>query len=706
MARKPAARSAKTNARNPEDEIPAVPDATLNPLLAAWIGPFEIPPFGEIKHEHFRPAFDAALTRHEQEIAAIAGSKAKPTFANTIEALERAGQLLSRVGGVFWNRSGAHTDDQIQAIEREMAPRMAAHRNAVTSNTELFARIADLHRRRETMKLTAEQVRVLDRTYRGFVRAGAKLDAAKKARMGEIKQRLAVLGTSFAQNVLADERSYELPLPTKADRAGLPDFLVAAAASAAKERGSKASHVITLSRSLIEPFLTLSTRRDLREQAWRAWIRRGENGGETDNWKIVEETLALRDEQAKLLGFKTYATFKLDDTMARTPAAVMKLLDKVWKRARAKALVERDMLQRQAATEGSNIAIEPWDWRHYAEKVRHAEFAVDEAEIKPYLSLDNVLAASFATAERLFGLRFCEVHGLPLLHPDVRAFEVMDAKGKHVGLFLGDYFARPSKRSGAWMSAYRIQQRLTGDIRPIINNTCNFAKAPDGEPTLLSFDDARTLFHEFGHALHGLLSNVKYPSLSGTAVSRDFVELPSQLYEHWLTQPVLLQEFALHHETGEPMPRALIDKIKAAATFNQGFATTEFLASAIVDMDFHATTAGGDPKVREAETLARIGLPREIVMRHRTPHFAHAFAGDGYSAGYYSYMWSAVLDADAFAAFEETGDIFNPKVAERLRKYVYGAGGSRDEREAYTGFRGRLPTVDGLLKVRGLDKAA
>ena len=685
---------------------PATETSTSNPLLAAWIGPYEIPPFGEIKHEHFRPAFDTALARHEEEIASIAGSKAKPTFANTIEALELAGKLLSRVGGVFWNRSGAHTDDKIQAIEREMAPRMAAHRNAITSNTELFARIADLHRRRETLKLTAEQARVLERTYRSFVRAGAKLDTAKKARMGEIKQRLAVLGTAFAQNVLADERSYELPLPTKADRAGLPDFLVSAAAGAAKERGSKASHVITLSRSLIEPFLTLSERRDLREQAWKAWIKRGENGGDTDNWKIVAETLALRDEQAKLLGFKTYAAFKLDDTMARTPAAVMKLLDKVWKRARAKALVERDMLQRQAAKEGSNIAIEPWDWRHYAEKVRHAEFAIDEAEIKPYLALDNVLAAAFATAERLFGLRFCEVHGLQLLHPDVRAFEVMDAKGKHVGLFLGDYFARPSKRSGAWMSAYRSQQRLGGDIRPIINNTCNFAKAPDGQPTLLSFDDARTLFHEFGHALHGLLSNVKYPSLAGTAVSRDFVELPSQLYEHWLTQPALLEEFALHHETGEPMPRTLLDKIKAAATFNQGFATTEFLASAIVDMDFHATPTGGDPKTREAETLARIGLPREIVMRHRTPHFAHAFSGDGYSAGYYSYMWSAVLDADAFAAFQETGDIFNPKVADRLRKYVYAAGGSRDEREAYTGFRGRLPTVDGLLKVRGLDKAA
>jgi peptidyl-dipeptidase Dcp len=694
MTRKPAKPTASTDTAPP------------NPLLARWIGPHEIPPFAEIHPEHFIPAFDAALAEHEAEIAAIAANKAKPSFRNTIEALERSGQLLSRVGAVFWNRAGAHTDETIQSIERQMAPRMAAHRNAIMSNATLFARVADLHRRRGDLKLTAEQLRVIERGYRNFVRAGAKLDEKQKARMREITQRLATLGAQFGQNVLADEKSYELPLPTKADRAGLPDFLVAAAAAAATERGSKASHVITLSRSLIEPFLTFSERRDLRERAWKAWIRRGDNGGPTDNWSIVAETVDLRDEQARLLGYKSYAAYKLDETMAKTPAAVMKLLDTVWKPARAKALRERDMLQRQAQREGANIEIEPWDWRHYAEKVRRAEFDVDEAEVKPYLALDNVIAAAFAVAERLFGLRFCEVHGLQLLHPDVRAFEVSDSKGHHVGLFLGDYFARPSKRSGAWMSSYRNQQRLIGDIRSIICNTCNFAKAPDGQPTLLSFDDARTLFHEFGHALHGLLSNVKYPSLSGTAVSRDFVELPSQLYEHWLTQPALLEEFALHHETGEPMPRALIERVRAAATFNQGFATTEFLASAIVDMDFHSGTAGADPKAREAETLERIGLPREIVMRHRTPHFAHAFAGDGYSAGYYSYMWSAVLDADAFAAFEETGDIFDPKVAARLKRFVYAAGGSRVETDAYKGFRGRLPTVKGLLKVRGLDKVA
>ena len=683
---------------------PAVPK--LNPLLAAWVGPHEIPPFGEIKAEHFLPAYEKAMAEHNAEIDAIANATSRPTFTNTIDALERAGRLMQRVGAVFWNRAGAHTDDEIQAIEREMAPRLAAHYNAIMSNAALFARIDELNRRSDKLKLQPEQQRVLERIHKSFVRAGARLDARAKGRMGEIKQRLAALGTQFGQNVLADEKSWELPLATAADRAGLPEFLVAAAAGAAKERGSKASHVITLSRSLIEPFLTFSSRRDLREVAWKAWVKRGDNGGATDNWAVVAETLRLRDEQARLLGYPSYAAFKLDDTMAKTPDAVMKLLETVWVPARAKAGAETLKLQAQAQAEGANITIEPWDWRYYSEKVRKADYALDEAEIKPYLALDNMIAAAFTVAQRLFGLEFVELKGLQLLHPDARAFEVLDHKGKPVGLFIGDYFARPSKRSGAWMSSYRIQQRLAGDIRPIINNTCNFAKPPPGKPALLSLDDARTLFHEFGHALHGLLSDVTFPSLAGTAVSRDFVELPSQLYEHWLTSQELLSEFARHHETGQPMPQALIDRIRAASTFNQGFATVEFVASAIVDMDFHRNPAPADPRAMEAATLQRLGMPREIAMRHRTPHFAHVFSGDGYSAGYYSYMWSEVLDADAFAAFQETGDIFNKRVAERLRKFVYGAGGSRVEEDAYKGFRGRLPTVDGLLKKRGLDRAA
>ena len=703
----PAARkSASTAKPRSKAASPATTPVPANPLLASWTGPFEVPPFAEIAPEHFVPAFDVTLARHDGEIARIASSTAKPTFKNTIEALELAGRDLSRVGGVFWNLTGAHTSEPLQAIEREMSPRMAAHFSAITSNTELFARVTDLHARRDKLKLTPEQRRVLERTHLGFVRSGAKLAAKAKRRMGEIKQRLATIGTQFSQNVLADEKAYELALPTAKDRAGLPDFLLAAASSAARERGSAASHVITLSRSLIEPFLTFSSRRDLREQAYAAWLRRGENGGATDNWALVAETLALRAERAKLLGYATFADFKLDDSMAKTPAAVRELLETVWRPAKAQAAAECRKLQTFAAKKGSNITIEPWDWRFYAEKVRSAEFAIDEAQIKPYLPLDNIIAAAFKTAERLFGLQFCEIDGLPLYHPDVRAFEVKDRDGGHIGLFLGDYFARPSKRSGAWMSAYRGQQKLAGDIRPIIVNVCNFARAAEGQPSLLSMDDARTLFHEFGHGLHGLLSNVTYPSLAGTSVARDFVELPSQLYEHWLGTPEILREFARHHETGEPMPDALIDKLRAARTFNQGFSTVEFLASAIVDIEFHADGHAGDPKSREAAILGRIGMPREISMRHRTPHFTHAFSGDGYSAGYYSYLWSEVLDADAFAAFQDTGDVFDAATAARLQQFVYSAGGLRDEAEAYIGFRGKLPSVDGLLRKRGFPVGA
>ena len=697
-------KTAKSNATKTKASKPKSSQA-VNPLLATWTGPYEIPPFGAITPEHFTPAFDAALARHTSEIARIAEATAKPTFNNTIEALETSGHDLKHVGGVFWNLTGAHTSDALQAIEREMAPRMAAHRNAITSNAKLFARIDELFARRAKLKLTDEQRRVLERTHLSFVRAGAKLPEKAKRRMGEVLQRLATIGTKFSQNVLADEKSYELALTGNGDLAGLPDFLVQAAASAAKERGSEASHVITLSRSLIEPFLTFSARRDLREQAFKAWIRRGESGGETDNWALVAETLQLRDQRAKLLGYDSFAAFKLDDSMAKTPAAVRGLLDTVWAPAKAQAAAECQKLQKLAAEEGANITIEPWDWRYYAEKVRSAEYAIDEAQIKPYLPLDNVIAAAFKTAERLFGLQFCEVHGLELYHPDVRAFEVADRDGRHVGLFLGDYFARPSKRSGAWMSGYRGQQKLAGEIRPIVVNVCNFAKAADGQPTLLSMDDARTLFHEFGHGLHGLLSDVTYPSLAGTSVARDFVELPSQLYEHWLGTRQILQEFARHHETGEPMPDALIEKLRAARTFNQGFATVEFLASAIVDIDFHADANSGDPRTREADTLARIGMPREIAMRHRTPHFTHVFSGDGYSSGYYSYLWSEVLDADAFAAFEETGNVFDPATAERLKRFVYSAGGVREEEQAYIGFRGKLPSVDGLLEKRGLAAA-
>jgi peptidyl-dipeptidase Dcp len=678
--------------------------AAVNPLLAPWATPFEAPPFDAIKDGDFGPAFEEALAAHRVEIDRIANDAAAPTFENTIVALENSGRTLSRVSSVFWNLAGANTNDALQAIEREISPKLAQHWNAITSNAALFARVDAVMQAADAAGLDAEQRRVLERTHLAFVRAGARLQGDNKKRMSEIIARLATLGTQFSQNVLADERSYVLPL-TDDDIAGLPDFVVATARKTAEERGEKAKYVVTLSRSLIEPFLTFSPRRDLREQAFRAWTSRGENGGATDNRAIIAETLALRRERAQLLGYETFAAYKLDNSMAKTPANVRSLLDTVWPAAKAKAAIEREKLQAMARSEGANITIEPWDWRYYSEKVRKAEYDLDEASVKPYLPLDRIIEAAFYTANRLFGLQFKERTDLALYHRDVRAFEVTDAKGQPVGLFLGDYFARSSKRSGAWMSSYRSQERLGGDIRPIIVNVCNFAKGADGEPALLSFDDARTLFHEFGHALHGLLSDVRYPSLSGTSVSRDFVELPSQLYEHWLTSRDVLEKFARHYKTGEAMPAAMIDKLRAAQTFNQGFATVEYLSSAILDIDYHSEVfaeANETPLEFEAARLTQIEMPREIVMRHRTPHFSHIFSGDGYSSGYYSYLWSEVLDADAFAAFEETGNVFDPDVAARLKQFVYGAGGLRKEDEAYIAFRGKLPSVDGLLKQRGL----
>ena len=677
--------------------------AATNPLLASWTAPFEAPPFADIKPECFGPALAAAMRLHDQEIDAIADNPAAPTFANTIEAMERAGRVLVRVGSVFWNLSGSNTNDELQALEREWSPKYAAHHTNITTNAGLFRRIDTLFGQKDSLGLDAEQLRLLDKTHKAFVRSGAKLEGAARERYKELSQTRAKLATAFGQNVLADEKAYTLVLETEADLAGLPAFLREAAGGAAEERGMKGHHIITLSRSLIEPFLTFSTRRDLREQAWRAWVLRGENDGATDNRRTIADLVRLRIEAAHLLGYKSHAEFSLEETMAKTPARVRELLDKVWTPGVDKARGELAMLQAMAAKEGSNITIEPWDWRYYAEKVRAAEYDLDEAAIKPYLPLDRMIEAAFYTATQLFGVTFKQRTDVPVYHLDVRAFEVSDKAGRHVGLLYGDYYARASKRSGAWMSAYRRQDRLDGETRPIIVNVMNFAKPAAGEPTLLSFDDARTLFHEFGHGLHGLLSDVTYPSLAGTSVVRDFVELPSQLFEHWLATPEIMSRFARHAKTAEPIPQALMDKLKAARTFNQGFETVAFLGSAIVDMDFHTLEQADDidPMALEAATLARIGMPRQIGMRHRSTHFQHIFSG-GYSAGYYSYLWSEVLDADAFAAFEETGNVFDAGTAEKLKRFVYSAGGLRKEDEAYTLFRGRLPTVDGLLKKRGL----
>ena len=679
----------------------SVSDLAVHPLTN-WQGPLGLPDFTKIGDGDFGPVFDAALKAHEAEIEAIAANSEPATIENTLQALELAGEALDRVSSIFWCRAGAHTNDTIQAMEREVAPKMSRHFSAISMNEKLFARVDDLYGRRDSLKLDAETLRVLERTWKGFVRSGAKLDADGKQRLATINEKLSSLGTSFGQNVLADEREWALFLD-ESDLAGLPDFLKSAMAEAAETRGQKGRYAVTLSRSIYEPFTTFSERRDLRETAWRAFTQRGQNGGASDNTAVVRDMLALRAEKAKLLGYGSFAALKLDDTMAKTPKAVHDLLDPVWEKALEKAASDQKELERLATAAGSNEPFAAWDWRFYQEKLRAEKFAFDEAELKPYLQLDHVIAACFDVATKLFGLTFEEKKGIAGWHPDARVFVVRNADGSERALFLADYFARSSKRSGAWMSALQSGYKLGKGAKPIIYNIMNFAKPPAGEAALLSVDEAKTLFHEFGHALHGMLTDVTWPSVSGTSVSRDFVELPSQLYEHWLTVPAVLEKHALHVKTGKPMPKALLDKMLAARTFGAGFATVEFTASALVDMAYHARPdAPSEPLAFEAETLEKLAMPDTIAMRHRTPHFSHVFAGDGYSAGYYSYMWSEVLDADAFSAFEETGDPFNPALAKKLRENIYAAGGSKDPEELYTAFRGKMPTADAMMVKRGL----
>ncbi len=678
------------------------PDRSHNPFFEPWTTPDGVPPFARIRPEHFAPAYARAVAEHETEIAAVAARPEPPDFANTIAALELSGRALARVEHVFGLLVGADSDGALLAIERDIAPQVASHWNKFRTNSALFRRIDTLMRQVATLGLSTEQERVLERYHTSFRRAGAALDSAAKARLAEIVERLAELGTAFSQNVLADEQAFTLSLDGETELAGLPDFMREAMKSDAVERGLD-GHVVTLSRSSVEPFLQFAQRRDLREKVYRAFISRGDNGGATDNKAIIAEMVRLRAERARLLGYSDFAHYRLDDAMAKTPAAVRELLDAVWTQARARAETDRDALQALVQEAGGNFALAPWDWRYYAEKLRIRRCDVDEAAIKPYFNLERMIEAAFYTAGNLFGLSFAERTDVPVWHPDVRVWAVRGRDGAEIGLFFGDYFARPSKRSGAWMTSLRDQEQLAGDIRPLIVNVCNFAKAAEGEPTLLSFDEAHTPFHEFGHALHGLLSAVTYPRISGTNVATDFVELPSQLYEHWLEQPDVLRRFARHYQTGAPMPEELLQRLIAARNFNQGFATLEYLASAIVDLDFHSLHAPDavDPIAFEADELNRIGMPEEIAMRHRPPHFSHVFSGGGYAAAYYSYMWSEVLDADAFAAFEETGDIFDPATAKRLREAIYAAGGSQEPADAYKAFRGRLPSADALLRKRG-----
>ena len=671
-----------------------------NPLLSAWEGPFALPPFEAIEDHHFAPAFDAALAEGRAAIAAIADNPEPPGFANTIEALEQADALLDRVAGVFFNLAGSDSNPEREALSRDLAPRLSAHASAITSNRALFQRIETLWAARDGLALDGEQARVLMLYRRMFLRAGAALDDTASERMAAIKARLASLGTQFAQNLLADERDWFMPLdPEAGDLDGLPDFVIATARAAGEERG-QGGPVITLNRSLIVPFLQYSPRRELRKRAYDAWSARGAGGGATDNRAIAAETLALRAERAALLGYANFAEYKLETEMARRPQAVRDLLMQVWAPARARAEADAAAMEALLKADGFAPPLEPWDWRYYSEKRRLALHDFDEAALKPFLSLDAMIEAAFDTANRLFGLEFRPLD-VPLYHADARAWEVT-REGRHMAVFIGDYFARPSKRSGAWCSTMRGQRKLGGDVRPVVVNVCNFAK---GDPALLSWDDARTLFHEFGHALHQILSDVTHGLIAGTSVARDFVELPSQLYEHWLEVPEVIEAHARHWQTGAPMPAELRARLKAAATWDQGFATVEFIASALVDLEFHDGPPPADPMQKQAEVLEAIGLPRAIRMRHATPHFAHVFSGDGYASGYYSYMWSEVMDADAFAAFEEAGDPFDAELAARLERHILSAGGSDEGEALYTAFRGRMPGVEALLKGRGLDAA-
>jgi peptidyl-dipeptidase Dcp len=674
-----------------------------NPLLSPWTGPYGgVPPFDKVKVELLKPALEAAMAEQLAEVDKIANDPAAPTFENTLAALERSGRTLDRVGTIYGVYSNTMSTPEFQKVEEEMAPKLAAFSDQITQNEKLFKRIAAVYDARDAAKLTPEQKRLAWLDYTNFVRAGAKLDPVAKKRMSEINQRLAALYTKFSQNLLADETDYVLFLDKESDLAGLPDSLRAAAASAAEQRGKKGQWAILNTRSSMEPFLTYSGRRDLREKVWRTYYSRGDHGDAKDNNAIITEILKLRAERAKLLGFQTHAHWRLENSMARTPERAMELMEAVWKPAVARVREEVADMQAVADKEGAKVKIEPWDYRYYAEKVRKAKYDLDQNEVKPYLQLEKLREGMFWVAGQLFGFSFSPVDGVPVYQADMRVYKVTDASGKQVGLWYFDPYARPGKQSGAWMNAYRNQERFDRDITTIVSNNTNFVKGKPGEPILISWDDANALFHEFGHALHGLNSSVSYPSLSGTAVPRDYVEFPSQILERWLSTPEVLNRFALHYQTGKPIPAELVQRIERAATFNQGFATVEYLASALIDMKLHlAGDQTIDPDAFERDTLKALGMPSEIVMRHRTPQFSHAFSSDGYSAGYYSYLWSDTLSADAWEAFTEAGGPYDKAVAKRLRDAVFSAGNTVDPADAYRAFRGRDPGTAALMRKRG-----
>ena len=684
--------------------VNAVQPADPNPLLAEWTGPYGgVPPFDKVEIALFKPALEAAMAENLSEIENIAKVRSAPTFENTIVPLEKAGHTFDRVTTIYGIWGTTMASPEFQLVQREMAPKLAAFNDQITQNEPLFKRIESVYNSPDKKRLTPEQQRLAWLYYTNFVRSGAKLDTKAKARLTEINQQLATLFTRFSNNVLAEEDGQFVTLKTEDELKGLPQSVRDAEAASAVAKKQPDAWVVMNTRSSVEPFLTYSDRRDLREKVWRMFIMRGDNGDEHDNNAIITEILQLRAERAKLLGYQTHARWRLENAMAKTPERANELMMAVWKPAVARVHEEVKDMQALADKEGAGIKIEPWDYRYYMEKVRKAKYDLDQNEVKPYLQLDKLREAIHWVAGELFNFKFTPATNVPVAHPDIKVWEVTDkTTGKHIGLWYFDPYARAGKRSGAWMNAYRSQERVNGEITTIVSNNANFVKGKPGEPLLISWDDATTMFHEFGHALHGLNSNVTYPSLSGTSVARDYVEFPSQLMEHWLSTPEVLQKFAVHYQTGKPIPQALVDKIDRSKTFNQGFATVEYLAAAILDMKLHLA---GDKKIDarafEKEALAELGMPREIVLRHRLPQFLHVFSSDGYSAGYYSYLWSDVITADAFGAFTEAGGPYDKKVAERLRKNIFSVGNTIDPADGYRNFRGRDPKVEALMKKRG-----
>ncbi len=681
----------------------AAAPADPGPRVERWAGPYGgVPPFDRVAVSQFRPALEAAMDSNRSEIKAITDDAAGPTFANTLAALERCGRAFDRVQAVYGVWSSTMSTPEFQAVERDLEPKLAAFRDEIFQNAALFKRLEAVYQSPDKTGLTPEQQRLAWFIYTNFVRAGARLDAAGKARVASINQRLATLYTGFSQNLLADEESYATILTNATELAGLPESFCAAAATEAERRGLKGQWAVANTRSSFEPFLTYADRRDFRERVWRNFVSRGDHPGPRDNKPLITEILQLRAERARLLGYPTHAHWRLENTMAQTPEHALTLIEAVWTPAVARVKEEVADMQQIANAQGAGIRIEPWDYRYYAEKVRKAKYDLDENEIKPYLQLDRLREGMFWAAGQLYGFTFTPVADVPVCQPDVRVWEVKGTDGRHVALFYFDPYARPGKRSGAWMNAYRNQEKFDRDITPLVSNNSNFMKGKPGEPVLVSWDDAKTLFHEFGHALHGLCSDVNYPSLSGTSVPRDYVELPSQINERWLATPEVLNRFALHYQTGQPMPAALVERIKKASKFNQGFMTTEFLASALVDLKIHlAGQETIDPAKFERDVLARTGMPPQIVMRHRLPQFAHIFADEGYSAGYYSYLWADTLTADAAEAFQEAGGFYDRAVATRFRRCVLSVGNTVDPAVGYRQFRGRDAGIAALMRDRG-----